>query len=134
MLPSFIDEDAAKNVDVKLQLIDRENTITFLETKLNKLNKELAIANVKLSKKPQSMVAMRECERIKWVEQVRSLKSKNSRIQAYGNLEHSKFTFLRKRVVAVYGNKALVDLLAHVENPDFTTRDMEGLMKVQPIY
>ncbi len=64
-----------------------------------------------------------------------SMKERNERIVASYQLDSEVNRFLLKRIVGVYGNVALLDLLKHVDNPQqMTSERIEQYMKVKPHY
>lgn len=151
MLSEF--EESAKHLDRNSRVSECENSIKFLEAKVKKL--EMICKNIPAHyvmpmgiKKKVNELTCGKCKNSD--EEISSLKKKlvaqrelyekkiensvNVKKAHWENLELQDKTlrFLLMRVVGVYGNKALIDLMKHVENPDLSEERLAQYMKVKP--
>lgn len=130
------------NMDRNSRIADLENGYIYLEAKIKKIEsiiKEIP-ANFVIPKKLEKVVNSEICKKCNnidshWSGVVKSMKDKNKTLSDRLTEDNIKHRFLLQRVVAVYGNKALIDLLNHVENPEQLTQErIEQLKSIKPNY
>lgn len=138
MLSEF--EESAKHLDRNSRVAECENSIKFLEAKIKKIEiilKDIPAryvmpkASKVLLEKPEKCT---KCEDLKhkYISQIEALIKKKEVIRLKEQETDVEHSFLLRRVVAVYGNKALVDLMNHIENPARSDQRLEQYMKVRP--
>jgi len=130
------------NMDRNSRITDLENGYAYLEAKVKKIEaiiKEIP-ANFVIPKKLEKIVnsdVCKKCQNIDkhWSGVIESMKIKNKTLTDKMTEDNRNYRFLLQRVVAVYGNKALIDLLNHVENPEqLTSERIEQLKNIRPQY
>jgi len=113
-------EFRAKVLD-KLYCENKEEYIRKLEKKLSIVMETNIELNSKL-KLYKNLLGKKNDDR-----NVISAKYKKETIKV-----EERFLFLQKRIVGVYGNKALVDLWNHVDNININDRDIEKMKALKP--
>lgn len=151
MLQGFSESNL--HLDRNSRVSECENAIKFLEAKFKKL--EMICKNIPAHyvmpmgvKKKVNEIACGRCNQAE--ERANSLAKKYEALKAHNEkrfensvnmkkahydkmmLVDSEHGFLLKRIVAIYGNKALIDLMNHVENPSLTPERLEQWSKVKP--
>lgn len=94
-----------------------KNNIKNQSEKLRELNEVILHLNKKI--------------KAKWDEAIESQKQMTNWKNLY-NGKMDELSFIEKRIVAIYGNKALLDILSHCEN--CKPVDRERVMRVKPIF
>jgi predicted RNase H-like nuclease (RuvC/YqgF family) len=141
-------EDDVKNEKESSLMAIRINELNRLE-KLKKQNhgKEVQLENKnkeieKLKSKLRAKDTEIESLRKKYTDALVMFKKQSNSSSLRNKRSHSVhllMEFIEKRIVAIYGNKALFDLLNHFENPDEYLRNnfddyKERIMKVKPFF
>lgn len=108
-------------LDYKLKCAELERDKQFLQAKVAKYIKDLSDANNRLSSVKN--VGSR-LDAIKWKNKYEKLKdhlektiTSNKRVRKKVGEMSLEYSFLKKRIYEVYGRKAYMDLINHIDNP-----------------